>query len=283
MNGSETAAGADSHRRRNNVSNVCDIYVKGIKEKLRNYWSAWLPNSRFDLGDVGILNGYYFEKVASLGELDIPFEPRRDESPSPLELVSSAGVSLAVKLAGETNGNFETVPSADAGIKVDFAKEGSFVVESPETFEDEIAAPMALQEAILKAQRDRLWQSNWLVVVRLVRAPVATFLISQSQSSGIELSAKADFQAGFADLGNAGLGIALRSQRGEMIKMIGSRDVTPFFQLAGLKRRLFGTTTLTTRALRVADHRGPGILPKSNSDDPTDLYLDVLRDDEVAG
>ena len=258
--------------------NISDIYAKGIKESLHNYWSAWLPSSRFELGDIGVLNRYYFEKIGSLKELKIPFKVKDDDSSSPLELVSNAGVSFSFKLAGETNEKFEAVPTADAGAKVDFTSQAAFVVHCSEAFEPEIANPMALQAAILKAYEEGTWQSNWLVIVRLVRSPKATFLISQSGSSGLEMSANTNLSAGFADLANAELGISIRSQRGEMIKMIGSQNVTPFFQLGRLKRRLFGATTLKTRSLRPSDHV---VGSPDTQKDSSNLYFDLHRDEEI--
>lgn len=261
--------------------NICDIYARGIKESLHNYWSAWLPSTRFELGDVGVLNGYYFEKVGSLKELSIPFTVKDDESSSPLELVSDAGVSFSFKLAGETNEKFEAVPTADAGVKIGFTRQGAFVVNCPQAFEPEVASPMALQSAILKAYEEGFWQADWLVIVRLVRAPQATILISQSASSGIEMSADANLSAGFADLANAEFGISIRSQRGEMIKMIGAQNVTPFFQLGRLKRRLFGASTFKTRSLRAADHVVGGVSPNTQEDSAS-LYFDLVRDEEFA-
>lgn len=263
------------------MSNICDIYAKGVKKSLKNYWPAWLPSTRYNLGDIGVLNGYYFEKVGSLGELDIPFQITEDTGASPIELVSESGVSFTLKLAGETNDTFENVPIASAGVKINFGSQGAFVVQCSATYEPEIAAPMALQKEIIKGYESGKWQSDWVVIVRMVTAPAATFLISQSISAGLELSAKADLTAGLPDLAKAELGFALRSQRGEIIKIIGAQEVTPFFQLGRLKRRLFGSPRFTTRSMRGPDQLTGGVAPNPKREQIDALYLDVLRDDEV--
>lgn len=263
------------------MSNICDIYAKGVKKSLKNYWAAWLPSTRYNLGDIGVLNGYYFEKVGSLGELEIPFQITEDTSASPIELVSESGVSFTLKLAGEANDTFENVPKASAGVKINFGSQGAFVVQCPAAHEPEIAAPMALQKEIIKFYKRGKWQGDWVVIVRMVIAPAATFLISQSTSAGLELSAKADLTAGLADLAKTELGFALRSQRGEIIKIIGAQEVTPFFQLGRLKRRLFRSPRFTTRSMRGPDQLIGGVAPKPKREQIDALYLDLLRDDEV--
>ena len=235
------------------------------------------------MGDIGVLNGYYFEKVGSLVALKIPFAAAADNSPSPIELVSESGVSITLKLAGELNEAFASVPQGRAGLKIDFGSKGAFVVQCPATYEPAIADPMALQKAIIDAFGEGQWQGDWGVIVRIVTAPTATILISNSTSAGLELSAKANLAAGLADLAKAELGLSLRSQRGDIIKMIGAQDVTPFFQLATLKRRLFGAPKFTTRSMRGLDHSIRGVTPSPTRERLDALYLDVLRDEEVEG
>jgi hypothetical protein len=222
--------------REHGVANICNIYSKGIKEKLSNYWAAWLPTTRYELGDIGILSGYRFEKIGSLTELKIPFTHAVSNSPNPIELVSASGVSFALKLAGDINEAFANIPKGRAGVKIDFGSEGAFIVECPATYEPAVADPMALQAKIIDSFAEGQWQADWAVIVRIVTAPTATILISNSTSAGLELAAEADLSAGLVDIGKSEVGLSVRSQTGEIMKMIGARDVTPFFQ----RRRDFG-------------------------------------------
>jgi hypothetical protein len=259
------------------MPDVCDIYSKGIKKKLKNYWAAWLPTTKFELGDIGILNGHYFQKVSSLASLEIPFDTTADGSPSPIELVSTSGVSIKVKIAGETNEAFASVPKGSAGLKIDFGSEGAFVVQCPATFEPAISDPLKLQNKIIDLFEKGQWQADWVVIVRLVTAPSATILISNSTAAGLELSSTVEFSAGLADLGSAGLGLSLKSQTGDIFKMLGAQGVTPFFQVATLKRRLFGAPRFTTKSMFGLDHS----IKSTITSQAEDLYLDVLRDEEV--
>jgi hypothetical protein len=226
------------------MSQIYDLYSGGIKKKLKNYWAAWLPTTRYELGDIGEFNGTLFEKVGSLAELGIPFRVAQDTAPSPLDFVSESGVSVNIKAAGETNTAFASVPQGSAGIKIDFGSQGAFVVECPETFEQAMAQPMALEQAILSAHKEGTWKGEWAVITRIVTAPSATILISNSSSAGLELSAKADLAAGVTDLGKADLGLSIKSQRGDILKSIGAKDVTPFFQVSKLKGSVIGRDTV---------------------------------------
>ena len=265
------------------MANICDIYSTGIKRKLKNYWAAWLPTTKFQIGDVGILNGKYFEKIGSLKELKIDFKIEEDTSPSPIEIVSESGVSINFKIAGETNTAFPNIPAAEAGVKFKFGSAGAFAISCPESFEPMLAEPMALQEKIIDAFNKKIWQGEWSVITRVVTSPSATIVISNSKDSELELSSKADLKAGLADLGKANVEFSMKSQTGDMIKMIGAKDVTPFFQLASIKRRWLGPPKLRTRAMRLDDRVEVASIALSGKASNSDLYLDVLRDDEVHG
>ncbi|MBT1700155.1 hypothetical protein KK083_24920 [Fulvivirgaceae bacterium PWU4] len=260
------------------MAQIYDIYSSGIKRKLNNYWAAWLPTTKYQLGDIGILNGNVFEKIGSLKELKIDYKTQDDTSSSPLELVSEAGVSFQFKVAGETNPAFESVPVAEAGVKIKLESAGAFTVLCPDSYEPSIDEPMALQKRIIEAYEKRVWESDWTVITRLITAPSATILISNSLNSDVELSASADLKAALAQLGKADLGLSLKSQRGDMFKMIGAREITPFFQVAKLKRRWFGDPKLRTRSVKISDKSS--MAASTVAGEKQDLYLDILKDGE---
>lgn len=260
---------------------ISEIYSKGVKQKLKNYWSSWLPSTAFKLGDIGELNGYVFEKIGSLDELGIPFAVEDDTSPSPIELLSESGVSVKLKLAGEVNEAFVNVPKGDAGIKLGFGNKGSFVVSCAETYEPAILDIMALQKRILNLYSKGKWNPEWNVITRIVESPRATIIISNSSNSELELSAGADLAAGILELGKAGVDIQLKSQRGDMIKVIGGSELTPFFQLGAVKKRIFKEPKFKTRSMMAGEIDATNPVRGKKEDPIEELYFDVLRDDEV--
>src|SRR6185437_15701580 len=172
------------------MAELVEIYAKGIKRKLENYWPAWLPQARFAVGDIGTLNGYLFEKIGTLDELKLKNYAEPDSDPSPLDILSDLGVAISFKAAGETNPAFGHIGAADAGLKITFGSEGAFILQAAETFESEMGDRLNLQRQIITAYVKGIWEKEWLVITRLVKATTATVLISKSSNASLEIAAK---------------------------------------------------------------------------------------------
>lgn len=267
------------------MAELVELYSKGVKRKLKNYWAAWLPNTRISVGDIGTLNGYLFEKATSLRELNLKYHAEPDGDPSPLDLTSESGVALSFKAAGETSPSFAHVGSGDAGLKIDFGSEGAFILQSPETRDSEIGDRLNLQRQIVQAFERGDWQKDWLVVTRVLKAASATVLLSKSSNASLELSAKANLAGDVAALGSADAGITVKYQQGDTLTMIGARNVTPLFQLSRLKTGIFAQPKLITKSLRASDPSLVDLTPARVGQDRAvreSLVLDLLEDDELA-
>lgn len=263
------------------MNTPAELYVNGIKKKLKNYWAAWLPNNRFHLGDVGVLDGKFFTKVSSLESLGVRFDVEDDRDPSPIDYVSETGVSIFFKLAGEVNTNLQNIPEATAGIAIEFSSQGGFVVQASETYEPSIKDIVSLQNQIIPAFKDGLWDKSWTVIVRIVEAPVGTFLISNSSESKVELSAEGDLSSGLAELGKSGAKLSVRSQKGDVLKILGAQNVSPFFQLARIKKKFIGLPILSTKSYTDINEPLNLISPqiaRDNTEISDSLYLDLVLD-----
>ncbi len=266
------------------MTELVELYTKGIKTKLANYWAAWLPSTRFAIGDIGILNGYLFEKVGTLADLKLKYYAEPENSPSQLDISSESGVAVSFKAAGETNPSFAHIATADAGLKIEFGSQGAFIVQAPETFESEVGDRPNLQRQIIGAFTRGVWDKDWLVITRVVRATSATVLISKSSNASLELTAKANLAGAVAALGAANAGIAVKHQQGDTISMIGGQNVTPFFQLGRLKTSYFSAPKLLTRSLRASDPSLADLTPalaNSNRALQQSLVFNVMSDNEL--
>jgi hypothetical protein len=274
------------------VTTPADLYVNGIKEKLHNYFAAWLPNQVLQLGDVGVLDGNFFVRISSLKEMDIDFAIRDDPDPSPIDYVSEKGVSVTFKAAGETNASLPSIPAANAGVGVEFSTQGAFVVNAEKSYEPSIENIAKLQKQVLKAFQKGRWNRNWAVIVKLVRTPVATILVSNSSVSKLELAVEGDISSGTIALGSGSLSFGVKSQKGDVLKIVGAKNITPFFQLVRIKRRLFGGTHVEVASRNADLIRLRGISDGSYlhvnsthelSENPKLLesyYLDLVRDSD---
>lgn len=57
-----------------------DFYVKNVFYKF-GYVANWFPNTQVNVGDMGIMDGYYFKKLSSLKELNLIVKVRNSEKP----------------------------------------------------------------------------------------------------------------------------------------------------------------------------------------------------------
>jgi hypothetical protein len=200
----------------------------GIKSRLRNYFATWLPMEEVDLGDVGTLDGNFFTHITNLKDsrINIDFKEKRDPDPASLDIQSESGVSMAFKGAGKVSSVVPNVPTAEAGIAIEFSHAGAFIFEAPEIYDPHIEEILELEDHLRQAYAEGNWQSHWVVVTRVVEAPSATILVSESSQSKVEFSAKADF--GLADLGKAELGLSRWAQSGAIVRVVGARNIIHF-------------------------------------------------------
>jgi hypothetical protein len=237
-----------------------ELYVRGVRKKLRYYYAAWLPNEVLSLGDVGTLEkGVFFRQKTNLGSPGIKFTVKPDKDATPFSLQSEKGVQIAAKAAGEISTNAPNIPKAKAGVTVDFSAKGAFVIKAPLTYETAIANIATLEKQVIELYRKGLWKQEWAVIAKLVTAPTATILVSRSSAGKIELAAEGKFAAGSTvQLGEADLKFNVSFTSGDIIEFTNAQNVTPFFQLVGLKQRLFKEPTpdlLGTRAPRASVRR----------------------------
>ncbi|MET8757909.1 hypothetical protein [Lentzea sp. NPDC004782] len=266
------------------MAELVELYSKGIKRKLQNYWPAWLPGTHFAIGDIGVLNGYLFEKVGSLRELGLKYYEEVDADSSSLDISSGSEVSVSFKAAGEVNPSFAHVGAAEVGLKVELGSTGAFVVHAPETFESEIGDRLNLRGQVIDAFRMGRWEKDWLVVIRLLKAPSATVLISRSSNSLLELSSRVDLSGVVAALGAADAGVTIKYKKGDTVNMIGGKNVTPLFQLARLKTSFFSEPKLETRSLRASDPSLADLTPslvRADRELEQSLTFETLTDGEL--
>jgi hypothetical protein len=264
---------------------LVDLYSKGIKRKLKNYWAAWLPGTRFAIGDIGTLNGYLFEKVGTLGQLGLKYYEQEDADPSPLDISSEFDVTVSLKAVGETDSSFANIAVAEAGLKVEFGTQGAFILQAPEMFASEVGDRLNLQLQIIDAFRRGKWEKDWLVITYLLKAPSATVLISKSSNSSLELAIKAYLSGTVAALGAADAGISIRYKKGDTVNMIGGKNVTPLFQLSRLKTSFFSKPKLVTKSLRASDPSLADLTPSLVRGDRAieqSLTFETLTDTELA-
>ena len=271
---------------------AADLYVRGIRKETKIYFAAWLPNEVLKLGDVGPLVGGFlkkdfFKRRTSLENLGISFRVRQDKSPTPLDYISKQGTSVITKIAGEASDAIPALPTAKAGISLSFSSEGGYVFQAAESYEPTIEDMVSVNKQVVNACSEGRWEKNWAIITKIVNVPYATYVISTSSSSELVLEADADLKQGIADLGNASFNLTLRKQRGSFVKMLGAKNISPFFQLSRLKGGTLNDPRLSSKMSRTFSAPDPleSITPqivRENKEVEDSLFLDLITDDDIS-
>jgi hypothetical protein len=213
------------------------MYVKGMFQRF-SYLAAWLPNTTLRLGDVGLQRGQEFKQMTTLGDLGISFRVRTGASPVDFTYTSQSGVSVKPKVAAQA-GAGAMLPSAQAGISIEFSEDGAFLFHAVGCSVDEIEDKEALGRAVIAAIKAGNWNSDWGVVDTLVRADSATIVVSNSHKAALELSAKAPVAP--ANLASLDAGLSVSSQSGDIIQFIAAKGLAPLFRLSRAKQSLLAS------------------------------------------
>jgi hypothetical protein len=222
------------------AASVYKLYAKDVYENLR-YRPTWLPGSPVELGAVGIIEEGIFRPITDLKTLDIPFEVKVDPDQDAIDFASKNGVSISFKAAGEVNGKFEAIAKADAGVLIEFSREGAVVLQLRDVLLNRIADQSALSRALLRSMavgdEAKQWQRNWAVVTEVARAGRATIVISSSGQSRLEL--KASGSTAPANLVDASSNLSVATESEISTKVIAESGLTPLYRGLRVSRGFF--------------------------------------------
>lgn len=200
------------------------------------YHAAWLPTTPHELGAYGRMEEDVLRVSGNLRDLGVHYEVDLDTIPDKLELSSCKGVAITTKAKGEINTGLPHIPEAAIGLGIEFQSEGSFIISSEEVFEDRIKNPGSLETQIRELRDQGKWDSCFRIVTGILRMPVATILISQSNNTKLELSFEGTLIPSVKELGNARVSTRFLWESSVMMKIAPARNAVPIIQLHKLVR-----------------------------------------------
>lgn len=236
------------------MKSIAEMYCSEVKKDTQIYFAQWLPNATIELGTVGVLHGDVFIPKTSLQEEGITgIGEVADPSSTPLDIQSHKDVKVALKLAGQVSTGAPSIPQANAGVVVEFGHQGAYVIKAAASYEPRLGNVARLEDEILARYKAGKWKKEWVVVSQLVRTPKASILVSQTSSAKVEITAQGDATVGQAvKLGDVKFSFDITSEAGKVYNFLDSNNVTPLFQLVGVKRRFLGKTNVGTLDYRAA-------------------------------
>ena len=215
-----------------------ELYTKTFAKEV-GYFTHWLPSAEISLGTVGYLDGQRFIPKSTLQDMGIAFDPLKDivedNAPSSMEFTSNKGVSITVQMAADTKQSVVGVPVGEAGIGVQFSKEGAFVLRAEKAFEPRIRDVHRIESDIVSAFKAGKWPRAYVVVTQLWHAPYMDALISEDSNSSLDLKLDAASAATMPQLGDASAKLSVVRTNGKVMKLLACQHAYPAFVLAGLK------------------------------------------------
>jgi hypothetical protein len=200
------------------------LYQREMHRNL-GFFATWLPSTVIELGDIGVLDGGRFRRVASLKELGISQLDIREGTPENVSYSASAKRSDGISAGAGT-----VVPVASAELSIQFSSQGGYVFEALAMRQMEIADRLALAAGLLQAYEKGQWQKEWLLVDALYNAESATILVSEDTTSEIVLKASAAvLPVGSLPLADPRLKLAVASSSGKIVHVVATNNLRPLY------------------------------------------------------
>jgi len=207
-------------------------YASQVKRTFGSgYHAAWYPDTPHKLGAYGRMEDDVFVSFGNIKDLGVPYSIDVDKIPSALEVSASKGVAITAKGKGEVNPNLPHIPQGAAGMGIQFNSEGGFTLAAKEVFEDRISNPGSLETHLKKLRAKGAWDSSFRIVTGVLRMPVATVLIAQSDNTKLELSFSGTATPSINELCNLDVSANFHWQSSAVMKYGPARDATPIIQL----------------------------------------------------
>lgn len=248
-------------------------YSRAVAQQT-GYLATWFPHIELRLGAIGKIEDGQFTQLTSLGNLKIAFDELIDSNPAGSFDVSTESLrSIETKLAGELDDRFANVAEANAGIKVSFAGKNGAVVRTKQVRSRRIDDIAAIEQRMLELVRPAagarpVWDPDWIVVVEVVSAGVATVVATADRDGSVEIEATAAL--GPDGLVDADAGLVVKSGSKAQATMLAKKNATPFYKARRIRRKW-----LWLWGLEVAP---ADFAPPSDADD---LFEDFEVDDEA--
>ncbi len=173
----------------------------------------------------------------------------RGKSVADIDFGTETGVNIQAKLEGNAALTGSKLTKADAGFRITFENEASYLLLTKNTTVDIIENTAELGSKITNLYKAGSWNRNWMVITQIVNAQTTTLLIAQKSGAFYEIKASGKINGFKDELVNGNTNFSLAASNGMYTSIIGQKGpFYPLFKLRGIRiRRLrpVGTEFLT--------------------------------------
>jgi hypothetical protein len=201
------------------------------------FYATWLPGDPIEVGDAGEIVDGRFRRQATLTDVGIAFETGDLGAAHDLRYTSKQGTKLNVDSAADLAG------AARIEIDVDFSFEGAFLFHASGIRARRLRNLPDVGQQVLAAYKKGRWQRSWILVDALYEADCATIVVSQDSAAGLTLAAKVGTPLPALWLADPKADLEVVASRGQLVHVVGKRNVHPLFTCFRIRRSLFGSST----------------------------------------
>jgi hypothetical protein len=243
---------------------IHDSYTKEILEQL-NYNATWLPTVQLAPGDVCDIRGNEMQLMSSLTEFKIPFELEDRAVDTDIEYSSEGAVSINFKASGDPPPVGSLLDIGDAGVSLSFSRSQAVVLRMAKCSSKRLKSLQKVGEQVLALHNAGTWPEGYVVVSEIVAAGASTIIISNGESAGLDLTAKAGVGTGAFTLASLDAGLQVKRESKIGAKFVAVPGLTPLVRVSGIQERF----------LRPDRFRGAPAGASPNAFGPVD-YADYL-------
>ncbi len=215
------------------MANPVTLYQSEMHDNF-GFFATWLPGDTIEVGDVGTIERGQFRKVTSLEELNIKFEVASAQSTQDVNITSSSGVAVKSSVSAQHSG------LGEAGVTVDFSKEGAFLFSGSNLVQHTISYRMATTESLIRSFKDGKWKSEWLLVDRLYTCDRAVVLVSEGSNAQVVLSLDNQNLAKSPSVVDPKLDFSVASISGKVVQVLGKSGLSPLYSCLRVNVSLLG-------------------------------------------
>ncbi|MCA9681077.1 MAG: hypothetical protein KC431_12430 [Myxococcales bacterium] len=170
-----------------------NAYVNEIFRQL-GYFAAWAPDTSYDLGDYGSMDGKQFEKLGNIKKWISPKAKSEGGSDNDYIYYTSTGSVNVTSSVGAKDAS----GSAEVSVNISFSRENSifFLAQRVTTIKTGNLERVGDKLVDVYKQKGKDWRLSYVWIEEIKQAAQLQVVISQSSSASIKLSGRAQVGAG---------------------------------------------------------------------------------------
>lgn len=222
------------------MTNISEHYTATVHKNLKPLFGNWEPSKPLALGDYGIIEGYTFNYLGNIKDLNIQIAERKINNKTQKNFSSDNSTEVIFHGKGQKYVN--------AAVEINFKSANSVFFNASGCEYVQIEDLTRLGKTVMNLYKSGRWNKSWAIVTEIINSESSTILISNGISSSIILEASTTEE--FINLADVSVKLSINSQKNIGYQTLTEGGMTPLFGLSKLLKpflqdRVFKPFTLS--------------------------------------